>query len=113
MGSIWVHIGLLVLVISRVLPGTRPATYLAAGVLRFRPARFIAISLTLSFLWAWLLILVSMHLGTALMEWTQKLHLGILSPILTVALILLFLLLVTKLPARRWRGMMPMSLMLP
>jgi membrane protein DedA with SNARE-associated domain len=96
--------GIRVLVVSRILPGTRPATYLAAGVLRFKPARFIAASLTLSFLWAWFLILLAMKLGTSLMDWAEKYRLGILSPILTILLILIFVLVLAKLPGRRWRG---------
>jgi len=95
--------GLHVLLASRVLPGTRPATYIAAGVLRFRPARFIAISLTLSFLWALLLIFVSMRLGAQLMALAEGLHLGLLSPILTILLILALILLLAKLPGKRWK----------
>lgn len=95
--------GLQVLLVTRVLPGTRPASYLAAGVLRFKPARFVAISLTLSFLWATLLIFLSMHAGHQLMKWTEDLRLGLLSPILTVLLILLFIVLLSKLPRRHWK----------
>ncbi len=95
--------GLQVLLITRVLPGTRPASYLAAGVLRFKPARFVAISLTLSFLWATLLILLAMKVGHQLMEWAQDLHLGLLSPIITILLILIFIVLLSKLPGKHWK----------
>lgn|GEM_PF-1472466 len=95
--------GLQVLLVTRVLPGTRPASYLAAGVLRFKPARFVAISLTLSFLWATLLILVSMKAGHQLMAWAQDLHLGLLSPILTILLLIFFVVLLSKLPGKHWK----------
>ncbi len=95
--------GLQVLLITRVLPGTRPASYLAAGVLRFKPVRFVAISLTLSFLWSTLLILLSMKAGHQLMEWAQSLHLGLLSPIVTILLILLFIILLSRLPGKHWK----------
>ncbi len=99
--------GLPVLAITRLLPGTRPATFLAAGVLRFKPIRFIVISLILTFLWALILILLSMRIGHQLLDWAEHLHLGIFGPILSILLILLLLLGLTNLSSKHWRRRSP------
>lgn len=95
--------GYMVLVITRALPGTRPATYLAAGVLRFTVLRFMAATLLLSLAWALILVLVSMRVGIQLMEWAGELKLGLLSPIISIVLIVAFFMAISSLPGKIWR----------
>ncbi len=90
--------GYLVLVITRAIPGTRPATYLTAGILRFAVLKFMAATSLLSLIWTLVLVHLSKHIGIQLMEWARVLKLGLISPIICVVLILLIFMALTTVP---------------
>lgn len=66
----WFHQhGTPILVFSRLLPGARLPTYLAAGFLRLPLARFLAVTGLASFGWTLLVLLLVQAVGVSLLNW--------------------------------------------
>lgn len=63
------ELGNSILVFSRLLPGARLPTYLAAGFLRLPLTRFLAITGTASLIWTSIVLLATQFLGARLLLW--------------------------------------------
>jgi membrane protein DedA with SNARE-associated domain len=61
--------GTLILIFSRLLPGTRLPTYLAAGFLRLPLPRFLIVTGTASFVWTLAVLWLAQTLGVRLVHW--------------------------------------------
>lgn len=61
--------GTLILIGSRLVPGARLPTYLAAGFLRVPWVRFLLVTGAASFVWTWLVLWLTMHFGARLLDW--------------------------------------------
>jgi membrane protein DedA with SNARE-associated domain len=79
--------GLRAVLLSRFLPGTRLATYLAAGALRVSPAGFLLTAIGGSLVWTFLLLTLAVRLGsTALLQASRwKLPIGLALVALLIA----------------------------
>ena len=79
--------GLRAVLLSRFLPGTRLATYLAAGALRVSPAGFLLTAIGGSLVWTFLLLTLAVRLGgTALLQASRwRLPLGLALVALLIA----------------------------
>lgn len=83
--------GTLILIFSRLLPGARLPTYLAAGFLRVPPAHFLFITGLASCLWTIAILFVAESFGARLTSWLSIYkHAGLI--LVTFGLILLALL---------------------
>lgn len=89
--------GTAILVFSRLLPGARLPTYLAAGFLRVPLSRFLLVTGLASLAWTWLVLRLTQMFGAQLLDWLKTYqHGGLL-----VIGVGIGLLLVSQL-ARRW-----------
>lgn len=61
--------GTLILIFSRIVPGARLPTYLAAGFLRVPLPRFLLVTGAASFLWTLLILRLTQVFGTKLLDW--------------------------------------------
>jgi len=61
--------GTLILIFSRMIPGARLPTYLAAGFLRVPLPRFLTITGTASFIWTFLVLSLTQILGVRVFHW--------------------------------------------
>ncbi len=69
--------GNMILIFSRLLPGARLPTYLAAGFLRVPWARFLLVTGTASLLWAIFVLVVAQSAGTQLIGWLKEYRHGV------------------------------------
>ena len=90
-----------ILVFSRLLPGARVPTYLAAGFLRLPLNRFLLITGAASLGWTVVVLVTTQFLGTRLLAWLGPLRKTGLALVLGVALAFLVLRLAKKLVAPR------------
>lgn len=95
------HNGWQVLLAARFLPGSRLPMYLAAGALRYPPAKFMLILAVGAALWTPPLCWLAMHVGMALLPWLHDWRLWLLVPTVW-GLAILFGRLVSSLAT--WRG---------
>lgn len=95
--------GLGLLVFSRMLPGARLPTYLAAGFLRVPLAPFLGITGLASFVWTALVISLSRHLGGWLQQYFDLSSKGMLWLVSGIVISLLILGVSRHLPWRNWR----------
>ena len=58
-----------ILIVSRILPGTRLPTYLAAGFLRLPLKRFLFITGTASLLWTSIILFATQTIGSRILHW--------------------------------------------
>jgi membrane protein DedA with SNARE-associated domain len=61
--------GTLILIFSRAIPGARLPTYLAAGFLRVRLARFLLITGTAAFVWTFIILFLAQTFGSQVVKW--------------------------------------------
>jgi len=95
--------GLGLLVFSRMLPGARLPTYLAAGFLRVPLAPFLLITGLASFAWTALVLVLSRPVGAWLRTYFELTAGGVLLVAGGIVVTLLTAGLVRRLPWRRWR----------
>lgn len=69
--------GDLILIFSRLLPGARLPTYLAAGFLKLNWSRFLLITGTASLVWALVILLITQSAGVQLIGWLKEYRHGI------------------------------------
>jgi membrane protein DedA with SNARE-associated domain len=65
-----------ILVFSRLIPGARLPTYLAAGFLRLPAARFLWITGVASFVWTSIVLLLVQSIGAPLLDWLGEVKRG-------------------------------------
>ena len=71
--------GTVILIFSRMIPGTRLPTYLAAGFLRVSLPRFLLVTGVASFVWTWLVLFLAQTFGARLYHWLNAYkHAGVL-----------------------------------
>lgn len=58
-----------ILIFSRLVPGARLPTYLAAGFLRVSVLRFLLITGAAAFVWTWIILLLAQAFGAQLAKW--------------------------------------------
>ncbi len=95
--------GLGLLVFSRMLPGARLPTYLAAGFLRVPVGIFLVITGIASFVWTALVLALSRPLGGWLRMYFDLTANGLLVSAAGIVLVLLGLNVGRRLPLRKWR----------
>lgn len=61
--------GTTILIFSRIIPGTRLPTYLAAGFLRVPALRFVFITGVAAFVWTFVILLLAQTFGAQLTKW--------------------------------------------
>lgn len=61
--------GILILIFSRMIPGARLPTYLAAGFLRVSATRFLLVTGVASFFWTFLVLYLSRTFGAVVVHW--------------------------------------------
>jgi membrane protein DedA with SNARE-associated domain len=75
--------GLRAVLLSRFLPGTRLATYLAAGALRVSPGAFLLTAIGGSMVWTFLLLTLAVRLGSSALlrasQWKLPIGLGLVA----------------------------------
>ena len=82
--------GTIMLVFSRLVPGARLPTYLAAGFLRVPLTRFLLVTGIASFVWTFAVLWLAQTFGSKLLDWLEAYkHGGILLLIAAVVLIVL------------------------
>ena len=68
--------GARILIFSRVLPGARLPTYLAAGFLRVPAARFLLVTGAAGFVWTFIILLLVQTFGARVAEWLNHYKCG-------------------------------------
>jgi membrane protein DedA with SNARE-associated domain len=68
--------GALILIFSRIVPGARLPTYLAAGFLRVPVARFLLITGTAAFVWTFVVLTLAQTFGTQVTKWLSHFQFG-------------------------------------
>lgn len=65
-----------ILIISRLVPGTRLPTYLAAGFLRVPAGRFLVITGVAAFIWTFVILFLTQTFGSQLVKWLNAYKFG-------------------------------------
>jgi membrane protein DedA with SNARE-associated domain len=97
------HLGAVILV-SRLLPGSRLPVYLAAGIWGRRPAAFIIWSLVAVILWTPLLVVSTALFGNVVAPLLRDLESGVLASLLTAGVVLTMLKVASRLTGTVTRG---------
>ena len=89
--------GTVILIFSRMIPGTRLPTYLAAGFLRLPLPRFLIITGAASFVWTFVVLFLAQAFGAKVAQWLSAYKQGGLALLGTGLLLLVFLQLLRRL----------------
>lgn len=100
--------GTMILIFSRVVPGARLPTYLAAGFLRWPLPRFLLVTGTASFVWTLAILFLAQTFGERLTAWlNQYQHGGLMLLGVAIGLLILLQLLHRAFSKLDWQRLRP------